>query len=67
MGLPCTHLLKIILRKNLSIVDYIYDYWKVKKDYELWREFYYYSQGLEKPKRGRPKRTKRNNLHKSIF
>ena len=38
MGLPCSHLVKILMRKKLEMMQYISDYWRVKKDYALWKE-----------------------------
>ena len=60
MGLPCCHLIKVLIQKNYNIYGYISNYWKIKKDYKRWREYYYYNLGLEKPRRGRPKQSTRN-------
>ena len=60
MGLPCCHLIKVLIQRNYNVYGYISNYWKIKKDYKRWREYYYYNLGLEKPRRGRPKQSKRN-------
>ena len=37
MGMPCRHMMKILLKEEYKICPYISNYWKIKKDYELFK------------------------------
>jgi hypothetical protein len=62
-GLPCRHILNICLKYKLGIDKYIEDYWRVIETYNEWRELKYYGRGLELPKVGRPKTSRRNKFN----
>ena len=47
---------------NVSPEAYISSYWKLKYSYTLEKEVYFFSVGMEPPRCGRPKNTKRNAM-----